>query len=455
MTIAETIKDLADNPKIPWKAIITIFSIGQFSFETYLTYRQYKTLGKKNIPKVLDGEIDAETVKKAEDYSRAKAKFSIISNVYSLFQNFLFLKFDLLPRMWHVGISLAHLMPAKLIDMSTIAQSLYFLTVITNASTLLNVPFSYYEHFVLEERFGFNKLTVKLWLIDMVKSSLLSACIGMPILYVFLKIFDTFPTNFLWYLCAFVLVVQILAMTLVPVFIMPLFNKFTPLEDGELKTSIENLAKKVGFPLDKIFVVDGSKRSSHSNAYFTGLPFTSKRIVLYDTLVSESTVDEITAVLAHEIGHWQKNHLLHMLAFSEIHCFVIFSLFTAAYQNKSLYSAFGFYVGTGSSNATHMVITPELPVMIGFMLFNDLLQPLDCLMRFTTNLISRLYEFQADAYAKGLGYATDLCKALINLHIKNLSTLNVDPLYSSYHYSHPTLPERLDALEYVSTKKNE
>ena len=127
-------------------------------------------------------------------------------------------------------------------------------------------------------------------------------------------------------------------MTLIPVFVMPLFNTFTPLEDGELKKSIEKLAKSVGFPLDKIFVIDGSKRSSHSNAYFTGLPFTSKRIVLFDTLVNSSSVNEITAVLAHEIGHWQKNHVLNMVCFSQIHTFIIFSLFTIVYRNTSFYN---------------------------------------------------------------------------------------------------------------------
>lgn len=242
-------------------------------------------------------------------------------------------------------------------------------------------------------------------------------------------------------------------MTLIPVYIMPLFNKFTPLEDGELKNSIEALAKRVGFPLDQIFVVDGSKRSSHSNAYFTGLPFTSKRIVLYDTLVKDASVDEITAVLAHEIGHWQKNHILRMLAFSEVHIFFIFSLFTAAYQNRSLYASFGFFLGNSVPTSSNVVITPQLPVLIGFMLFNDLLQPLDCALNFSINVVSRLHEYQADAYAKGLGYTKDLCRALINLQVKNLSTMNVDPIYSSYHYSHPTLPERLNALDYANVKK--
>ena len=403
MSIVEAIQATFDNPSIPWKAIIAAFTLGQFSFETYLTFRQYRTLSKKELPEVLKGEIDEETMSKAEDYSRAKARFSIFSNVVGLLQNLCILKWDLLPRFWHMGLAVARRLPAKFLATSTIAQSLFFLAVLTNVSTLTDIPLSYYQHFVLEEKFGFNKLTLKLWITDKIKGTLLSAAIGLPLLYTFLKIFDAFPSNFLWYICTFILVVQLLAMTLIPVYIMPLFNKFTPLEDGELKNSIEALAKRVGFPLDQIFVVDGSKRSSHSNAYFTGLPFTSKRIVLYDTLVKDASVDEITAVLAHEIGHWQKNHILRMLAFSEVHIFFIFSLFTAAYQNRSLYASFGFFLGNSVPTSSNVVITPQLPVLIGFMLFNDLLQPLDCALNFSINVVSRLHEYQADAYAKGLG----------------------------------------------------
>ncbi|SCV02075.1 LAMI_0G15676g1_1 [Lachancea mirantina] len=453
MAWIDNLQGFFDKPGIPWKSIVLAFTIGQFSFETYLTFRQYRALSKKGLPKVLEGEIDEETVAKAEDYSRAKAKFAIFSDVFSLVQNLCIMKFDVLPRMWHWGLLLAKRMPTKLAPTSIIGQSLYFVCVLSNISTLLGLPLSYYQHFVLEEKFGFNKLTIKLWFSDLVKSTTLSAVIGMPLMYAFLKIFEYFPSNFLWYICSFVLVVQILALTLVPVFIMPLFNKFTPLEDGELKTSIEALATRVNFPLDKIFVIDGSKRSSHSNAYFTGLPFTSKRIVLYDTLVKDASIDEITAVLAHEIGHWQKNHLLRMLALSEVHIFFLFTLFTAAYQNKSLYASFGFHSGHLLSQDPRLVFTQELPILVGFMLFNDLLQPLDCVLNFSMMLVSRLHEYQADAYAKGLGYSKDLCRALINLQVKNLSTMNVDPLYSSYHYSHPTLPERLDAMDYLSVKK--
>ncbi|CCF55761.1 hypothetical protein KAFR_0A03260 [Kazachstania africana CBS 2517] len=456
MNVFESLQSMVDRPNIPWKSIILGFTFGQFVFETYLSYRQYKVLSKKELPPVLANEIDKETFEKSEEYSKAKIKFSITSDIYSLIQKFCFIQLDLYPRLWSWGNHVASfILPARFAAVSTVAQSLWFLLVISNISTVLDLPFSYYSHFVLEEKFGFNKITVKLWITDMIKSSLLGVAIGGPVLYVFLKIFDMFETNFLWYICLFIFVVQILAITIVPVFIMPLFNKFTPLEDGELKTSIEKLAKSVNFPLDKIFVIDGSKRSSHSNAYFTGLPFTSKRIVLFDTLVNTSSVDEITAVLAHEIGHWQKNHILNMIIFSQLHTVAIFSLFTSVYRNLSFYSTFGFHLGESSLSTSNAIFTNGFPIIIGFMFFSDLLSPMECGMQFMMSLISRVHEYQADAYAKMLGFENDLCHALINLQIKNLSTMNVDSLYSSYHYSHPTLAERLTALNYVSEKKKE
>ncbi|CCK69867.1 zinc metalloprotease KNAG_0D01150 [Huiozyma naganishii CBS 8797] len=458
MTVLQAISEALVSPAFPWKSVVIGVTVAQFAFETYLSFRQYRVLARKQLPDVLVDEIDKETFEKSQEYSKAKIKFSVVSDVFSLLQNYALVKFNMLPRLWHAGQAVARkLLPAKYMAVSPVAQSLWFLFALSNLSTLLGLPVSYYSHFVLEEKFNFNKLTIKLWVMDMVKGNLLGYALGGPILYVFLKIFDHFETDFLWYICLFFLVMQVLAMTLVPVFIMPLFNKFTPLEDGELKQSIEKLAKNVHFPLDKIFIIDGSKRSSHSNAYFTGLPFTSKRIVLFDTLVNGSSVDEITAVLAHEIGHWQKNHVLNLLVINQLNLLFIFKLFTSVYRNESLYNAFGFFVSGGTAPgqqlASTQVVTQSFPIIIGFMLYNDLLTPFECTLQFFLSLMQRAQEYQADAYAKTLGYAKNLCRALIDLQIKNLSTMSVDTWYSSYHFSHPTLAERLTALDYVSEKK--
>ncbi|GME80963.1 unnamed protein product [Ambrosiozyma monospora] len=221
-----------------------------------------------------------------------------------------------------------------------------------------------------------------------------------------------------------------------PKFIQPLFNKLTPLEDGELKTDVEALAAQEKFPLDKLFVIDGSKRSSHSNAYFLGLPWGSKQIVIYDTLIAQSkNVKEVVAVLGHEIGHWYLSHTTKLLVINQAHIFSIFTLFSAFVKNKSLYNSFGFY--------------NEYPILIGFMLFGDVLKPTDAVVGFLMNLLSRTYEYQADAYATKLGYGKELKVSLITLHKENLSALNVDWLYSAYSYNHPHLTERINYIDEV------
>ncbi|CDR42150.1 CYFA0S08e04170g1_1 [Cyberlindnera fabianii] len=434
MSFMDQFAAFVDNPLINWKKIILGFTTFQFCFETYLTYRQYKVLHREKIHPSLKGEIDDETFKKSQLYSRAKARFSIITGIYSFVQNYGFIQYDVLPKLWAAGKSLyttlAPFLPAVM-QSSVIVHSLCFLFIFNAISTVLSVPVSYYQNFVLEEEFGFNKLTVKLWITDLIKSTVLSIAIGFPILAAFLKIIEYFDDGFIFYIWAFLVVVQIVAVAIYPTLIQPLFNKLTPLEPGELKTSIENLASKNEFPLTKLYVIDGSKRSSHSNAYFYGLPW-AKQIVIYDTLIETSTTQETTAVLAHEIGHWALSHTTKTLLIAQAHVLAIFTLFSGFYKNKSLFESFGFF--------------NETPIIIGFLLFSDIFQPLDNIMTFLMNLLSRKHEYEADEYAVKLGYSKELGKALTNLNVKNLSSPDADWLYSSYHYSHPILPERLEAI---------
>lgn len=434
MSFIEQFASLVDQPSIPWKKIILGFTTFQFAFETYLTYRQYKVLQKKEIHPSLKGSIDEETFTKTQSYSRAKARFSVFTGIYSFAQNYFFIQYDILPKLWSIGKSIygsiAPILPAAL-QSSTIVHSLCFLSVFSLLSTVLSLPLSYYQNFVLEEEFGFNKLTVKLWAVDTVKSLVFTFLLGFPVLAGFLKIIDYFGDSFIFYVWLFMMAVQIIAIAIYPTLIQPFFNKLTPLEEGELKTSIENLASDNKFPLTKLYVIDGSKRSAHSNAYFYGLPW-SKQIVIYDTLIQTSTTLETTAVLAHEIGHWALSHTTKTLLIAQLHVLSIFTLFSGFIHNKSLFQSFGFF--------------NETPVLIGFLLFSDILQPLDNIMTFFMNLLSRKHEYEADEYAVKLGYAQSLSKALISLNVKNLSSPDADWLYSSYHHSHPILPERLDAI---------
>lgn len=439
ISLADTFSFL-DNPNINWKSIIVGFTVGQFLFESYLELRQYKVLKQKSPPESIKKEVSQETFDKAQEYSRAKARFSLFSSTFSLFQNSAIIKYDLLPKVWLWSGSIMKGCGAILPKAmgGVITQSLFFVFTTQILTTIIGLPLSYYKHFVLEEKFGFNKQTIGLWVSDMLKSIALSIVLGSPVIAGFLKIIEYFDDKFIFYLMCFILVINLIAMTIVPTLIMPLFNKFTPLEDGELKTAIENLASQQKFPLAKLFVIDGSKRSSHSNAYFTGLPW-SKQIVLFDTLIEHNTTEETVAVLAHEIGHWKLNHLPKMIVMMQGHLFMLFSLYSAFIHNNSLYTSFGF--------------VNQQPILIGFMLFNDILQPVECLMTFVQNLVSRKHEYEADEYANECGYSEELCRSLLKLSKENLSSMNADWLYSSFHYSHPILPERLSALGYVSKEK--
>lgn len=220
---------------------------------------------------------------------------------------------------------------------------------------------------------------------------------------------------------------QLFFVMIFPTFIQPLFNKFTPLPKGSLRTKIEALAAKLKFPLKKLFVVDGSKRSSHSNAYFYGF-FNNKRIVIFDTLIDQSTEEEVVAVLAHELGHWYYNHVFVTLLTVQVQLFVLFYLFSLLTQLPSLFAEFGF--------------GKEQPILVGFLLFQFVYSPVDSVMTFFMNYMTRSKEFQADAFAKRLGYSEQLKAGLITLNKSNLSNVNPDYLYSMYHHSHPPLIQR-------------
>lgn len=261
-----------------------------------------------------------------------------------------------------------------------ISQTLLFIFGFNILSTVLSLPISYYNTFVLEEKFGFNKQTLKLWVTDMLKGQMLGIVLGAPIISVVLKIVQKTGNSFFYYLWLFGVFVQIFAITIYPIVILPLFNKLSPLEPGQIKTSVENLAKKLKFPLSELHVIDGSKRSAHSNAYFYGLPW-KKHIVIYDTLLEKSEPQEVVAVLSHELGHWSLSHTTKLFGIAQFHMFYIFALFSVFVNNKSLYQSFGF--------------VKEQPIMIGFLLFSDALAPMDAVVKLLMNILSRKFEFEA------------------------------------------------------------
>ncbi|KAL5382612.1 hypothetical protein DPSP01_006449 [Paraphaeosphaeria sporulosa] len=428
-----------DRPLFPWKKLVIGFSLAEFALENWLLFRQYRVLQRDRVPKALDHEIDRPTFDKSQAYGRAKAKFSFVSGLFNQLKSIAVLYFNVYPFVWGVaGTILARYAPARFAG--DISQSLLFVYLFGLIDLVAGLPFSYYHSFVLEDKFGFNKMTVKLWLTDMIKGQALAIAFGIPIGSAFLAIIKKTGQSFFYYLWVFMLVVQISAMTIYPILIVPMFNKLEPLKPGKLKDSVEALASRLQFPLSELQVIDGSKRSAHSNAYFTGLPWIGKKkIVIYDTLLEKSTEKEVEAVLAHELGHWKMNHTSRLLFISQAHMFYIFALFSVFINNRSLYADFGFH--------------RQRPVMIGFLLFNEILSPTDSIIKLLLNIWTRSMEYEADAFAVKLGYAGELGASLIKLQIQNLSSMDADWFYSSFHHSHPILTERLKAMGWKGDRK--
>ncbi|KAG0746123.1 hypothetical protein G6F57_002971 [Rhizopus arrhizus] len=412
-----------------YKQFVLYFSCIVYGFEQYLNYRQYCRYLMRDRPKELADIVTEVDFKKAQAYNLDKSRFGFIEGAYKQFETLLMLQYDGLPFIWDLSGNILYKISGYGTDYE-ILHSLVFLALFTLISTVTSIPFNLYSTFVVEQRHGFNNQTLGLFFADILKSQLVLALIMFPFMSAFLWIIKATGDKFYFYVWVIVIVFQLFIITIYPTFIQPLFNKLTPMEEGELRSRIEALAARISFPLKKLYVIDGSKRSSHSNAYFYGFG-KNKHIVLYDTLIEHSDNDEICAVLAHELGHWKMGHTLKLLVVNQIHLLTIFFLFSLFIHNKQLYDHFGF---------------DTMPTLIGFMLFQFIYSPVESVIGFLQHVYQRKNEYEADAYALKLGYASTLRSALIKLSIKNLGGFNVDPLYSAWNHSHPSLVERLNAL---------
>lgn len=439
MDILQRLARLLDRPLFPWKKVIIGFSLAQYLFEGFLSLRQYQVLKRTRPPKVLANEVSQDVFDKSQAYGRAKAKFGFVANLYNQIQNTAFIYYDVLPKLWDLtGSWLIRFAPSRFTG--EISHSIAFILTFIVVQQILSLPISIYSTFVLEEKFGFNKQTPKLFVTDIIKSQMLAFILAPPIIAGFLKIVQRTGNQFFYYLWLFGAALQVFMITVYPITILPLFNKLSPLDPGPLKAGVEGLAARLQFPLKELYVIDGSKRSAHSNAYFFGLPW-KKHIVIYDTLIEKSKTEEVVAVLAHELGHWSLGHTTRLFGISQAHFLYIFTLFSVFINNASLYEAFGF--------------RNIRPIIIGFILFSDALAPMDVVIKLLMNVLSRRYEFQADEFAQKLGYSNDLAKSLIKLQIQNLSTMDADWMYASYHFSHPILSERLGALGWYADKEGQ
>ncbi|TPX70608.1 Ste24 endopeptidase [Spizellomyces sp. 'palustris'] len=414
--------------EMPYKDYVLGLSWMVYLWSTYLNYRQHRKLREPKLPPTMAGVVKDEDFQKARSYGLDKSRFQFFSDAFDQLQSTAFIVYDFLPYFWNLaGVALAKFGYGEDYEIS---QSIGFVVIMSVFGLVLGLPFSLYRTFVIEERHGFNKQTIGLFFSDMLKELALSGVIGIPAIVAFLKIINWAGPSFYFYVWVFVFVFQLVMLIIFPTWIQPLFNKFTPLADGSLKKKIDALADRISFPLKKIFVIDGSKRSAHSNAYFYGF-FGNKRIVLYDTLLEHSKEDEVCGVLAHELGHWQYNHVLQMLVIIQLHLFSLFYIFSSFINHVPLYRSFGF---------------STQPPLIGFTLFQYIILPAEMVLSFLQNVVSRKNEFQADAFAKKLGYAKLLRSALIKLQVENKGNMNPDKWYSAWHYSHPPLVERLDAI---------
>lgn len=370
--------------------------------------------------------LDADRYARSQAYTRESARFDIIESTASLFGLLVF--WFLGGFGWLDGL-------ARSLAGGEITAGLIFLALVFVGLQLVSLPFSIYSTFVIEERFGFNKTTPKTFAVDQLKSLLLTAALGLPLAAGLLWIFGHIEHAWLWawlFFSAF----QLFLMWIAPTVILPLFNKFEPMPEGSLRDSIEAMAERCDFPLTEISVMDGSRRSTKANAYFTGFG-KNKKIALYDTLVEEQTDDELVAVLAHEIGHFKCRHILQRIAVSIVQSGVLFFLLGLAIDPdgafaQMLFASFGVET-----------VSPH----VGLVLFGILFSPVARLLGIFSNAWSRKHEFEADAFAaKVTGDPAPLVGALKKLSAKNLSNLTPHPLRVVLDYSHPPLVERLRAL---------
>ncbi|MCW1883770.1 M48 family metallopeptidase [Luteolibacter flavescens] len=402
--------------------LLALFALWKLDF--IATLLNLKALSPE-VPAEFADVFDAERYAKSQAYTRESARFEIIHSTFSLG---LLLVFWILGGFgWLDGV-------ARGLVTGEIPAGLVFLGLLFLGHTLVHLPFSIYDTFVIEEKFGFNKTTPKTFIIDQIKGLLLAGLIGLPMAAGILWIFGHVANAWLW-AWGFFVAFQLFLTWLAPTLILPLFNKFTPMEDGPLLQAIHAMAKKCGFPLAEISVMDGSKRSTKANAFFTGFGKT-KKIALYDTLIEEQTQDELVAVLAHEIGHFKLRHIVQRLVVSVVQAAALFFLLGLVIDggkfSRELFDAFG--VKTISAH-------------VGLVLFGLLFSPVSRLLGIAAAAWSRKHEFEADAYAaKATGKPESLVTALKKLSAKNLSNLTPHPFRVFLDYSHPPTLKRIDAL---------
>ena len=411
---------MVTSPLIIFYLLISII-LFNFIKDYFLDYLNSKFFDKK-IPENLSDIYDKEKYQKSQDYKKTLYKFGKISKAYSLTILLLFFFLD--------GFLFIDNFARSVFE-SELLISLSFFGIIFFGSDILNLPFSLYSIFIIEEKFGFNKTTFRIYFFDKIKSWFITILFGGGILSFIIFQFETVGKDFWIVAWVFITTISVLINGFYAQIIVPLFNKQTKLEEGNLKNDIEKYSKKVGFDLSNIFVIDGSKRSTKANAYFSGFG-KQKRVTLYDTLLNKLNDNQIIAVIAHEIGHYKKNHIIFNLIFSTIQTGLMLYILSLLIYMPIFSEALGI-----QSHSFH----------IGLITFSILYTPISEIFSLIFNVFSRKFEYQADHYAKETFNSKHLIEALKVLSKDSLSNLTPHPKYVWWHYSHPTLAQRIKHLQ--------
>ena len=412
------------SPSLLFTSLFAIALVASLLTKFWLASRQVRHVAQHRnaVPTAFAQAISLEAHQKAADYTVAKARLGMLEMALS---TAVLLGWTLLGGLSLVNDALTQALGAGM------TQQLALLVAFVVISGVIDLPMSWYQTFVLEERFGFNKTTLKLWVVDMLKGSAIGAVIGLPIAAFILWVMAS--TGGLWWLWAwlFWMGFNLLLLVIFPTLIAPLFNKFVPLEDEALRARVTSLMQRCGFAAKGLFVIDGSKRSAHANAYFTGFG-AAKRVVFYDTLLARLSAGEVDAVLAHELGHFKHKHIVKRIVSMFAMSLVGFGLLGFLAQQSWFYTGLGVQPNLmGANDALALLLFMQaLPV------FSFFVGPLFA-------QLSRKHEFEADAYAVQQTSAQDLSSALLKLFEDNASTLTPDPVYVRFYYSHPGASERL------------
>ena len=398
-------------------ALFLNFLIGTIADVLNLKALKYK------VPPDLEGLYKPDEYQKSQEYMRSQSRFDFVTDSFGLLIILLFwfmggFNFlDQIVRSWGFG---------------AIVNGLCYVGVLVIAYQLLTLPFSVYATFVIEERFGFNKTTPRIFITDILKGLALAVLLGGPLLAGILALFE-YAGDYTWLYCWLIVTIYMIVMQFIaPIWIMPLFNKFTPMESGELKDAIKDCAHSAGYDVHNIFVMDGSKRSTKTNAFFTGIGRT-RRIALFDTLISKHTIPEIVAVLAHEIGHYKKKHVLQGMVIGIAHTGLVLYLLSILLDSPGLYQAF---------------FMDQSSIYAGLLFFGLLYTPVEMVLSIALQIFSRRNEYEADRFAaETTDEPASLVDALKKLATENLSNLTPHPFYVFLNYSHPPLLQRIQAIQ--------